>query len=214
MAYKIAVGSSDGVKIDESFGSAKRFLIYEADGDVWRLIGERAVPGVNGALVDPALAKAIGEKNAQSEEPLTAADDAAVPAAAADDAEVPAAAADDTAAPVAAADDTAAGGVAPDAKDCGTDRTSCGTGGGCTTGIGAADCGSGGGCHGAPFAKVGLIDDCRAIVCSKIGFNVQKQLEKKAISYFDVSCPIEEALKKITYYYNRLDRHESLRPQP
>ena len=174
MAYKIAVGSSDGVKIDESFGSAKRFLIYEADGEDYRLAEERAVPGVDGEAVDPALAKSIGAKYTAEE---TADLQAAV-------------------------------------NGCGPAAGDCGSGGGCGTGGGAGDCGTGGGCGGAPFAKVGLIDDCRAIVCKKIGFNVQKQLEKKAISAFDVSCSIDEALKKITYYYSRVDRHETFRREP
>ena len=31
MSYKIAVASSDGKQIDETFGSAKRFMIYEVE---------------------------------------------------------------------------------------------------------------------------------------------------------------------------------------
>lgn len=55
-----------------------------------------------------------------------------------------------------------------------------------------------------------LLSDCRCVVCKKIGFQAQKQFEKKAISVFDVECEIKEALDKITFYYNKIDRHESL----
>ena len=43
--YKIAVASSDGRKIDLSFGGASTFLIYDiADDSSWRLSGTREVP--------------------------------------------------------------------------------------------------------------------------------------------------------------------------
>lgn len=87
----------------------------------------------------------------------------------------------------------------------------CNPSGGCGGGNG---CGSGNGCSGGSLngsAKVELISDCRCIVCKKIGFHIQKQLERKAISAFDVSCSVEEALDKIIKYYIRIDRHESLR---
>lgn len=73
------------------------------------------------------------------------------------------------------------------------------------------DCGSGTGCGGEADKKVKLISDCRCVVCIKIGFNVQKQLERKAISAFDVSCTVAEALEKITDYYTKIDSHTSLR---
>lgn len=81
---------------------------------------------------------------------------------------------------------------------------------GCAVGNG---CGNGGGCggQGEMSAKVDLLSDCRCVVCTKIGFNIQKLLERKAISAFDVSCSVEEALAKITYYFSRIDNHESLR---
>ena len=37
-----------------------------------------------------------------------------------------------------------------------------------------------------------------------------KQLEKKAISSFDVDCPVQEALEKITKYFHSVDNHVSL----
>lgn len=77
------------------------------------------------------------------------------------------------------------------------------------------ECGSGcnSGCGGGNGhdAKVDLISDCRCIICSKIGFQVRKLLEKKAITAFDIEIPIEEALKKIVPYLYKVDKHISLR---
>ncbi len=93
-------------------------------------------------------------------------------------------------------------------SDCG-DVTGCGagTGGGCGAGNGSG-CGSG---AGGLNPRVELISDCRCVVCTKIGFHVQKQLEKLAIVSFDVTTSVSEALDKITFYFNRVDKHESLR---
>lgn len=75
--------------------------------------------------------------------------------------------------------------------------------------------GGGGGCNGSSdvVSKIALLEDCRCVVCKKIGFQAQKQLEKKAISVFDVECGVEEALDKITYYFEKIDKHESFRRQ-
>ena len=59
--------------------------------------------------------------------------------------------------------------------------------------------------------RVLLIDDCRCVVCAKIGFQAQKQFERKAISVFDIECKITDALDKITAYYEKVDGHKSLR---
>ncbi|WP_099466609.1 NifB/NifX family molybdenum-iron cluster-binding protein [Konateibacter massiliensis] len=59
--------------------------------------------------------------------------------------------------------------------------------------------------------KVLLIADCRCVICKKVGFHIQKQLEKRAITTFDVEGSIEEALQKVTFYFNRVDRHQTLR---
>lgn len=67
-------------------------------------------------------------------------------------------------------------------------------------------CGQGG-CSGGASAKVELISDVRAVIAEKIGFNVTKQLEKKAISSFDVDCSVKEALEKITKYFYSVDHH-------
>ena len=83
-----------------------------------------------------------------------------------------------------------------------------------TSGCSNAGCGgNGGGCNGSSdvIPRVSLISDCRCVVCKKIGFQAQKQFEKKAISVFDVDCEIAEALEKITFYYGKIDKHESFR---
>ena len=63
----------------------------------------------------------------------------------------------------------------------------------------------------AVLGKVSLIEDCRAVVCKKIGFQAQKQFEKKAISVFDVEVSVEEALDKISTYFYKIDSRQSLR---
>ncbi|MDE5834909.1 MAG: hydrogenase [Ruminococcus sp.] len=131
MSYKIAVATSDGENINETFGSAKNFVIYEVSDSVFRKSEER---------------------NCTTEE-----------------------------------------------NNC--NSKVCGNSDGCGSGYGGQN----------NSAKVEIISDCRAVVCKKIGFHIRKQLERKAISAFDVSCTIDEALDKITFYYNRIDRHESLR---
>lgn len=86
--------------------------------------------------------------------------------------------------------------------------------GGCGNGPGnGCGNGNGGGCAGPQghSVKVELVSDCRSIVCKKIGFQATKQLEKKAIAGFDVSCGVEEALTKISAYYYKIDHHQSLR---
>lgn len=86
------------------------------------------------------------------------------------------------------------------------DRSGCG-------GRGSGCGGHGNGCGGEAevISKVTLIEDCRCVVCKKIGFQAQKQFEKKAISVFDVECTTKEALEKISFYYNKIDNHESFR---
>lgn len=162
MSYKIAVASSDGKKIDETFGSAKGFTIYEVTDGEYSRLEERSL------------------KNTAAGENETAAQDTAK-------------------------EESEAGISLTVTGDCGTVE-------GCGSGSGGG-CGSGAGCGGGISAKVELISDCRCIVCKKIGFNIQKQLEKKAISAFDVDCSVEEALSKISYYFSRIDNHQSLRVQ-
>ena len=148
MSYKIAVASSDGIQIDETFGSAKRFIIYEVTDGIYRRLEERT----------------FREEETENND-VSAADGCNSP-------------------------------------------VSCKKEGGCAGG-------TGGGCGGAgaASAKVELVSDCRCVVCKKIGFHIQKQLERKAISAFDVACQVEEALEKISHYFTRMDNHESLRVQ-
>ncbi|WP_230399537.1 NifB/NifX family molybdenum-iron cluster-binding protein [Novisyntrophococcus fermenticellae] len=127
MSYKIAIASSDEKQIDETFGLAKRFLIYQVSGGHYVKLEERIVK--------------------QDIHP----------------------------------------------SDCET-----GSGGGCAGGAGTS-------------ARVELLTDCRCVVCKKAGFNIQKQLERKAIAVFDVNCSVEEALVKISHYFSRIDSHQSLR---
>lgn len=83
--------------------------------------------------------------------------------------------------------------------------TKCGDKNGCS--------GGGHGCGGGEevAAKVTAIEDCRAVVCKKIGFQAQKQFEKRAISVFDIETKITDALDKIARYYNKIDNNRSLR---
>lgn len=71
----------------------------------------------------------------------------------------------------------------------------------------------GGGCHssGPSNPRVDLIADCRCVLCKKTGNPIQKQMDKKAISSFDITGEIEEALHKIVQYFYRVDHHHSLR---
>lgn len=158
MSYKIAVASSDGIQIDETFGAAKRFLIYEVEDGAYRRLEERAADedktDRRGTPQESSFQNACNEKNACNAE------------------------------------------------------SACHAESGCGNG-------TGGGCGGAEeaSAKVELVSDCRCVVCKKIGFHIQKQLERKAISAFDVTCSVEEALEKISHYFTRMDNHESLRVQ-
>ena len=80
------------------------------------------------------------------------------------------------------------------------DKTGCaGNGGGC----GGGECGAN--------PKVEALSDVRCIVAEKIGFNIRRQLERKMIAVFDVNVPLAEALDKISTYFDKLDRHISLR---
>ena len=76
--------------------------------------------------------------------------------------------------------------------------------------------GSGQGCNGGSDVenKIRLIADCRCVLFKKVGFQAQKQFEKKAISVFDIECEISDALKKISEYYARTDAHIPPRRKP
>lgn len=138
MTYKIAIASSDEIHIDETFGYARRFHIYEITDKKYQKVEERKVEEIS--------------------------------------------------------------------EDLQCDPTN-----GCNRG--ACPTGAGGGCGGSEEKshKVELIADCRCVVCNKIGFQIQKQLERKAITAFDVVCTVNEALEKISFYYDKIDKHQSIR---
>lgn len=164
MAYKIAIASSDGLHIDETFGAAKEFLIYEVTDETY---------------VKSEVRKTVEVSSTAGEAVLLS---------------------------------TGAGLQEKEGNVAGCKGSACNPGS-------EADCsGSGcsgnrGGCAGGGdvSGKVELISDCRCIVCKKIGFHIQKQLERKAITSFDVSCTVEEALQKITSYFYKVDKHQSPR---
>lgn len=88
-------------------------------------------------------------------------------------------------------------------------RKACGNSSDCT---GKKESGCGGGHSEAQIdLRVSLIADCRCLICKKIGSGVERQLERKAITTFQVDNKVEEALKKITEYYRKTDNHISLR---
>lgn len=86
----------------------------------------------------------------------------------------------------------------------------CGSGSGneCNSGCNSG-CGTKNGCGGGEKSEsVEMLSDCRCVVCKKIGRNILKQFERKAISVFDVELPVKEALSKIVSYYNKLDERK------
>ena len=89
--------------------------------------------------------------------------------------------------------------------------SSCGSGDAQSCGSGCSGNGQGCGGGGEVIAKVALIEDSRCVVAKKVGFQAQKQFEKKAISVFDIEVSVEEALEKITSYYYKIDHRQSLR---
>lgn len=73
-----------------------------------------------------------------------------------------------------------------------------GGGGGC----GGSGGGCGGGAASGPLAPaVELLLDCRAVVAAQIGQGMRRQLERNAISVFDIEISVEDALKKLAAYY-------------
>lgn len=135
MSYKIAVGSSDGAKVDLKFGEVEKFMIFEVDAKKRKISEIRGVDTHGTVTVSNRCGGLLG----------------------------------------------------------GCSSPGCG--------------GNGNGCNGSSdvINKVELIRDCRCIVCKKIGFQAQKQLERKAISVFDIEGDIDEILDKIIGYYAKMD---------
>lgn len=143
MSYKIAAASSDGSRIDWTFGEARHFLIYE--------------------VTEESQIQFVEQRNWTQEEPQER------------------------------------------ESSCGCKKTEVEH---CSTG----NC-SGGGCQGnaGVIPKLSLVEDCRCILCQKTGFQIRKQLEKKAISAFDIDCGTMEAITKLASYFEKVDHHENLR---
>jgi hypothetical protein len=72
-------------------------------------------------------------------------------------------------------------------------------------------CGNGHGCGGANSPKLKLVEDCRCLICTQIGFKINKQLARKAIASFETDAPTQTAVEKIVRYYGRVDNHQSLK---
>lgn len=182
MAYKIAVGSSDGKNVDLKFGEVEAFLIYEVNGKEFQLLERRNVKPVAG---DKTPAAEDSQKD--------------VPAAAPDQ---------DSSCPQGGCSGSQPGGCfGPQVEGCFGNQK-----GNSFDNQGEGCSGRGHGCSGPAdvSGRVAIIEDCRCVLCKKIGFQAQKQFEKKAISVFDVECEIKEALDKIISYYDKIDHHISL----
>ncbi len=187
MAYLIAVASSDEVNVDLTFGAAEGFTIYEVEGTSYRKKEYRQVP-------------------AEAEEETSGTDISRSDFG--DDGDNTSNISDNR---INSEEYRQESGNESNSADVGGNGYGCGGGNeaGCGTGGG---CGAGGGCgHGGAQPKVELISDCRSLVCKKIGFQAQKQLEKKQIASFDVSCSVEDALTKISTYFDKLDNHKPYR---
>lgn len=152
MAYKIAVGSLDGINVDLKFGEVSEFLIYEITDEI-RLIEKRKVNSVKADNINTNSTNNSDNTNTNST------------------------------------------------------NESNNTNNACTNGSSHNRCcGNGNGCGSQSIIPgVTLIEDCRCVVCKKIGFQAQKQFEKKAITVFDVDTSIDDALTKITAYYAKID---------
>jgi hypothetical protein len=60
MSYKIAIGSSDGVNVDLSFGSALEFYIYDVEGTEYKFLEKREYVMPEGAAPQRPAAGADG----------------------------------------------------------------------------------------------------------------------------------------------------------
>lgn len=77
-------------------------------------------------------------------------------------------------------------------------------------GCGPVPCtGNGTRCGGAYLRKVELVEDCRAVICSDIGFKVRKQFASRTISVFDITGDIQKIIETIISYYDRIDHHRT-----
>jgi predicted Fe-Mo cluster-binding NifX family protein len=56
-------------------------------------------------------------------------------------------------------------------------------------------------CGGRALVKSDKLADCRAVICSEIGFKVRKNLNSHGISIFDMEGQIDPIIRKIIAYY-------------
>ena len=95
------------------------------------------------------------------------------------------------------------------------DNNSCGAPSGVSASCaGKKSCGGGGGgCGNDPViaARIDVINDCRCVLAGKIGFQIQKQLEKRGIAHFELDCEIQDAFDKLIPYFYKVDNHLTLR---
>ena len=59
-------------------------------------------------------------------------------------------------------------------------------------------------CAGRAIVKSDKLSDCRAVICSEIGFKVRKNLNSRGISVFDIEGTIDKVIRKIIDYYSRI----------
>lgn len=151
MSYKIAVASSDGVKIDLHFGNTNEFTIVNVNDDGSLHVSET---------------RRVSEQDSHDTHDETS------------DANIP-------------------------CKNSSGSNSGCGnhSSGGCGTGHSDSKI----------EARVNTISDCRCLLCNKIGPGAERQLERKAITTFQIDLSLEDALVKIIEYYTKLDNHVSLR---
>ena len=62
-------------------------------------------------------------------------------------------------------------------------------------------------CGGRAIVKSDKLADCRAVICSEIGFKVRKNLSSRAISVFDMEGEIDPVIRKIIDYYAKGSRN-------
>ena len=62
-------------------------------------------------------------------------------------------------------------------------------------------------CGGRALVKSEKLSDCRAVICSEIGFRVRKDLNSRGISIFDMEEAIDPVIEKIIAFYEKTDKH-------
>ena len=62
-------------------------------------------------------------------------------------------------------------------------------------------------CGGRALVKSEKLSDCKAIICSEIGFRVRKDLNSRGISIFDMEDAIDPVIEKIITFYEKTEKH-------